>query len=299
MRRLALGALRLFPQAWRERYESEMRALLAEQRIGPRALADLLGAAVDAHLHPDGLNPPPLERMRDTAGAALCGWIAFVICGCGFAKLTEDHPYQAAGTAHPLLGDARTAIAVLAALSLVTVLLGGGLLIGEVVREAWLTRRPPLVRAACAPLAAVFVFAGATGVIAWLAKGNHLQAHSAGGWIGFLSWFAIGLAGAIVCGVASQVALRLAHPRPAAVRAGVRGALVLAVLLALMTAAMALYGTGLAVAAPPLANELNGPLGLFSTSAALAVLFVFMSIITALVAVTGARGLRALRAADR
>lgn len=296
MRRLGLGLLVLFPQAWRERYEPEMRALLTEQVIRPRTLVDLIRAAVDAHLHPDGLRGAPLERMRGTVGAALCCWIAFVVCGSGFAKLTEDRSFAAAGMSHPLLAGARLAVALLAALSLAAVLLGGARLIAEVLHEAWTERRWPLVRAAGAPLAAVAVFAAATGVIAWLLGGGRLGAHSGGAWIVFLAWFAIGVGGAAVCGLAPRAALRHAHPRPAALRAGVRGAVALAIVLALTTAATAVYAVVIAIDVPSLAAAANGPFRLVSTAAGLAAVVVLMATISALAAVTGSRGLRALRA---
>lgn len=144
MRRLGLGLLVLFPQAGRQRYETEMRELLAQQTIRPRTLADLVRAVVDAHLHPNGLIPTSVERMRNTVGTALCCWIAFVVCGSAFAKLTEDRAFAAAGAAHPLLSVARLAIELLAALSAAVVLLGGGRLIAEVSREAWTDRRRPV-----------------------------------------------------------------------------------------------------------------------------------------------------------
>lgn len=298
MRRLAIGALVLFPWAWRERYEIEMRTLLAEQRIQPRTLVDLIRAAIDAHLHPKGLVRAPLEQMRNTAGATVCAWIAFVVCGAAFAKLTEDRPFTAAGSAHPLLGSSRVAITLLAVLSVVAVLLGGALLIAGVVREAWRERRRPLVRAACAPLAAVAVFAAATGVLAWLANSHHVQEHTTWAWIAFVAWLAISLGAATVCGLASRSALRLARLGPLALRNGVCGAVVLTIELALMTAAVTVYCIALAVNMPSLANAANGPLGLISTTAGLAVLVVLMTTITTLAAVTSARGLRAIRAAD-
>lgn len=295
MRRLGLGLLVLFPQAWRERYETEMRELLAEQTIRPRTMVDLVGAAADAHLHPHGLVPAPVQRMRNTVGAALSCWIAFVLCGSGFAKLTEDPAFGAAGAAHPLLGATRLAMVLLAAVSSVAVLLGGGRLIAEVLNEAWTERRPPLVRASCAPLAACAVFAGATGVLAWLATGGRVQAHSDTAWIAFLVWLAIGLGGAAICGLAPRAALRLAHPRPAALRTAVCGAAVVTAVLALMTSATAVYDIAVAVDVPLLANAATGPFGLVSTTGALTFLVVLMAMITALASITSARGLRALR----
>jgi hypothetical protein len=297
MRRLSVGMLVLFPRTWRERYEAEMRALLAEQRIRPLTLLDLLRAAGDAHLHPGSLAPKPVEQMRDTAGSTLCAWIAFVVCGSAFAKLTEDRPFTAAADAHPLLGDTRVAITLLALLSVAAVLLGGALLIADVVSGAWTQRRWTLVRSVCAPLAAVAGFAAATTLLAWLVKGHDLQEHTTGAWIAFFGWCAIGLGAAAVCGLASRTALRLAELRPLALRAGVCGAVALTAELALMTAATAVYAATLAVNAPALANAANGPLGIVSSTVSLAFLIVLMATITSLAAFTSLRGLRALRAA--
>ena len=57
------------------------------------------------------------------------------------------------------------------------------------------------------------------------------------------------------------------HVGPLALRTGVGGAFVLTVELALMTAAVAVYGIALAVNTPSLANAAKGPLGLISTTA--------------------------------
>ena len=43
--------LRLYPAAWRERYEPEMLAMLEQLRLGPRGRFDLARGAIDAHLH--------------------------------------------------------------------------------------------------------------------------------------------------------------------------------------------------------------------------------------------------------
>lgn len=51
---LATKLLRLYPLRWRERYGSEMAALLEEHRVGLRTLADLIAGAVDARFDPAG-----------------------------------------------------------------------------------------------------------------------------------------------------------------------------------------------------------------------------------------------------
>jgi hypothetical protein len=66
MRRL----LRLYPRAWRERYESEMQAVLDGIPFSPLAALDLVACAVDAHLHPGGV-PGPHRLPLAVRAAAL------------------------------------------------------------------------------------------------------------------------------------------------------------------------------------------------------------------------------------
>jgi hypothetical protein len=54
--------IRLYPRSWRERYGAEFEALLEERPLGPFDAADVLLAALDAHLH-----------LRGATGAAKSG----------------------------------------------------------------------------------------------------------------------------------------------------------------------------------------------------------------------------------
>lgn len=58
--------LRLYPAAWRERYEPELLALLRERPIGARGRIDLIRGAIDAQLHPEllgGTQQPWTHRL--------------------------------------------------------------------------------------------------------------------------------------------------------------------------------------------------------------------------------------------
>jgi hypothetical protein len=48
----------LYPRAWRDRYQTEMGAVLDDLPFTPRAALDLVLGAVDAHLNPQGGRPP-------------------------------------------------------------------------------------------------------------------------------------------------------------------------------------------------------------------------------------------------
>jgi hypothetical protein len=92
--------VRLYPRAWRDRYENEFLDLLAERRLSPGDLVDTLRGAVDAHLHPkDNTEPQPWTHrlpgllafggaLAWTTAAALAAvgsvggaWILFPITG--------------------------------------------------------------------------------------------------------------------------------------------------------------------------------------------------------------------------
>jgi hypothetical protein len=53
--------LRLYPRAWRARYEEEVLALLDQHRLSMRSRIDLLRGALDAQLH---LRSPAMSRNR-------------------------------------------------------------------------------------------------------------------------------------------------------------------------------------------------------------------------------------------
>ncbi len=68
------GLLRLYPRAWRERYEAEMLAVLEQLRLGRRGRIDLARGAVDARLN-------ALSRLP--AAAALLAGGLWTFAGVG------------------------------------------------------------------------------------------------------------------------------------------------------------------------------------------------------------------------
>jgi hypothetical protein len=80
--------VRLFPEAWRQRYEIEFLALLEERPLTAVDRLDTVRSAVDAHLHPqaDDASQPWTHRLPGLfalmAGALWsAGFIAFVFLG--------------------------------------------------------------------------------------------------------------------------------------------------------------------------------------------------------------------------
>jgi len=85
--------IRLYPATWRERYGDEFEAVLEERPLGPFDVADILLAAVDAHLNlrgRDAATPGPRSftmSLRLGGSAAMLGAILFL---AGFILTSID-----------------------------------------------------------------------------------------------------------------------------------------------------------------------------------------------------------------
>ena len=100
MRRLLI---RLYPAAWRARYGDEFEVLLAERALGPFDAADVLLAAIDAHLRPRGTAAAgdhtrgvPMT-LRIGGPAAIVGgalWLVSLV-GASVIQGPDGQPWQA------------------------------------------------------------------------------------------------------------------------------------------------------------------------------------------------------------
>jgi MFS family permease len=76
--------VRCFPARWRDRYGSEFEAILEERPLGPFDVADILLAAIDAHLHLRGIEAASQRRrgfmmsLRLGGSAAILGGVLFL-----------------------------------------------------------------------------------------------------------------------------------------------------------------------------------------------------------------------------
>ena len=100
--------LRLYPRAWRARYEDEFRALLEQRPLSLQSILDVALGAIDAHQHLDlrlGRAQSPLAVVRATVLTVL-GLAACIVAAWHFGALVDDGPYlcnMAAGHPGPLL----------------------------------------------------------------------------------------------------------------------------------------------------------------------------------------------------
>lgn len=78
--------LRLYPARWRERYGEEFRAVLADQRASLGLFFDVLGGAVDAHLHPQILH----SHAKQNKGDDTMTLAMLQLCSAGGTKLSPE-----------------------------------------------------------------------------------------------------------------------------------------------------------------------------------------------------------------
>lgn len=296
-RRLARGALRLYPLGYRRRYGPELEALLEDSPAGALTVLDLLRGAIVAHVRPPATATAALspgERVRSSSSAILACWVAFVAGGLGFYKTTEGPAFSRAGDAHIALGGSHLAIQVLAALASAAILAGALPLVLAALRQ--LPRHRVARRAAGLAVGAVSLFAISTAVLVVLA--NTVSTFSGGAAAAMLgTWAAIALACGAACAIAARRGLFAIKVR----RRGLTTALALGTLVTAAMAAIALgtavYAIALAVNSGALAGERNGPLGVLSVELSIALQLGVMAVSATLATVTSVRGWRALRSA--
>ncbi len=214
--------IRLYPAAWRARYGDEFEALLEEQPLGPFDVADILLAALDAHLHLRGLDTAGNRQrgftmsLRLGGSAAILGSILFL---AGFVIASTDANQGVEKSPGAALILAGTALLLLALVGL----------------SAFQARRHPRLIWAAFAIPAVGLTMMGIGIVAMAALGDRQVVGGVNPWdIWILGAFAT-VVGSCLFGIATYRTGAL--PRPAAGLLAGGSALLLAILL--------LAGTGL------------------------------------------------------
>jgi hypothetical protein len=260
-------AIVLYPAAWRRRYGDEFEALLEQTRLTPRILFDVAVAAVDAHLNPTApLRKWPFmfERLRASELAVFAGWILFVVAGLGFAKMTEDSAFGAAGGANPAVGLAYDAFGVGAVVALLGVLAAGVPIVWAIARSAFRTHRWRQLSLLAVPPVSLTVWIGVTFLL--VNAVDQPVPDGAMRVVYFVAWVAVFSLAAVVSTVAVTVAAINGEVAPGLYRRAVTPALIVAGAMAIVVLALAVWGLALLATTPSLFWG-NG--GVLATSTAL------------------------------
>jgi hypothetical protein len=119
--------LRLYPRAWRKRYEEEVLAMLEQRPLSFADTLDLLTGACDAHLHPhlgtSGMGCS--ERMihmfltlRRSVLTIFCAYVGMILSGMALQKMTEYDDFQETARTYPLVGLSFNLVVIAAVVAL-------------------------------------------------------------------------------------------------------------------------------------------------------------------------------------
>lgn len=280
--------LRLYPEAWRERYGEEMSALLDETPASLGATSDLLRGALVAHLRPP-VSASPSSRARGTVTQVLGCFIVFCALGSGFAKTTENFDYVE--HLHPLLGIAHAVIVIGAIVTVGALAVAAVPLTVNSVKQAWRKREPALVKLIAIPPGAIALFAGSVGVLAlWL--DSHRHSHGVVGWLLLALCALCAVLAGLACWAAPRAIMRRIDTPRAAFGVSLPALALVALGMAAVAVATGVFLVGIVVDAPDLAAAGNGPGGLIDVTTSIAIQFAGMLSLSAVAGVSATRGLR-------
>jgi MFS family permease len=286
--------LRLYPLAWRDRYGEEFLAMLESCPLSLGVIGDICLGAVDARLHLDtllGRICSHMNRLRNTAIVVFCAYIGFVVAGLAFGKMVEYDDFR-----NLLHSDSSVAIAYWtlyagAFAALAAVLVGGLPLAFAAARSAISDRRWGLLALFAVPPVSLAVWLGSSILVeAWNPDHGNLLSAPLGVRFVVLGLF---VGTFVLAAVASTVAVSMAIVRTNVsdklYRFARYPAIITALAMAVMFAAVLVYGLLARTADPQLFAENEGLVST-NTTATWLVILVMMGIAAAVAVVAVVRG---------
>lgn len=142
--------LRLYPRPWRDRYGEEMAVVLRQHDVTPRTLANLLGGALDAHLHSGIIvaeSDVALRRMRGSELAIFCAFVLFAAAWAPLQNIRDPlADWHAAVHAHPQFRVLLDVIDGAGLIALLAVVVGGVPILTVALVSAIREKRRDLLR---------------------------------------------------------------------------------------------------------------------------------------------------------
>ena len=145
--KVRLWLVRLYPQAWRDRYAAEFDILLEQCLHSPLDVVDVFLGAVDAHLQLlNGENVSwrimnMVNKLRTTLLIVFTAFIGFIIAGFSLVGLADDSPMLPLMKTNQALAFTWMTIQVGAVVALLAVVIGGLPLALMVIHRALMTNR--------------------------------------------------------------------------------------------------------------------------------------------------------------
>lgn len=244
-----------------------------------------------------------MSRLRSSAILVFCAYIAFVVVGMGFQKLSEDVVKSSVPTTHPGVGLAYDGVMAGAMIALLATLAGGLPIAFAALRQALAARRWGIVALFAVPPISLLIWLAWTWALVNLvsrlvpasAKADPQHPLMLGL---FGSWVGLFIVAAIASVLAVSVAISRSDVRPDLFRFALAPEVGVALGMAVTVAAMIAWGVQLASAAPRFLTGNAGPLGFeASLQANLIAHIALMGLATLMVIAGVARGYTARRTA--
>lgn len=231
-----------------------------------------------------------VERLRTSELAVFVGWVAFVVAGIGFQKMTEDVPFRSVASGQPAIRIAFDIVAAGAVVALLGVLVAGVPIAWAILRSAIRTHRWRQLALLAVPGLSL---AGGLGVLFILLKAAAEPVPNRA--LVALLTFVTLLVGALASTVAVSVAAIHGDVDPALYRRAVGPGMLVAAAMVVVLAAVVTWGVALLLTWPEL---FWGDMGVVSTSTAVSwlVIVVVMAAGTFVAAWSAASARRHLRA---
>lgn len=237
------------------------------------AVADYCCLAVDAWRR--CMN---MDRVRSSAITVFCAYIAFVLAGMGFQKMSEYEDFTQAAKAHSLIGVSFNVILFGSGVALLAVLAGGLPLAFASLRYALSARRTDILLLFGVPVVAFGALVGYGAIVVAVARDQKLH-------LAFLGLVAVLILGAIASAAAVSLAVKRSQIDGNLLYFARIPAVVTTLAMLAMCLATIVWGLGLRFDAPQL---FNGDGGLIATSTAVNWLsIVAVMFIATLVALAG------------
>jgi hypothetical protein len=258
--RFARRLVRLYPRAWRDRYEEEFVALLEERPASIGDVFDVALGATDAWLSPQVVSDRSegrlvvVARLRGSMLMVLWAWALLVVAGVGFQKMTEYEDFVRAARENAVVGGAFAAVVGGAVLALAAILISGAPIGFAATRRALAEGRKDVPLLLSVPPLSLAAFVGYLLVltkIIYPALGA-LAVHGAVNVVLFLSVVSAFLVAAVVSVVAVSAAVGRSGVGERHFRFALTCAAVAAVAMVVVLAGTVVWGVALRVQAPAL-----------------------------------------------
>jgi len=282
--------LTLYPEAWRDRYGTELSALLDETPPNVAATLDLVRGALAAHLRPLP-GTAPATRARSTIAGVLGCFIVFCVFGSGFAKTTEN--YRHIEHVHPLLGSSHSLILIAAIVAASALVLAAAPLARASLAHAHRTRDPALMTLIALPPVGIGMFAGSVGLLClWLNAHHHRL--GVGGWLLLGLCALCAAAGGLACWAAPRAIMRRIDIPRSTFAVSIPAVALVALCMAVIALATGVFLTGIIIDSPNVGAAGNGPGQLIDVTTSIAIQLTAMLALSAVAAISAMRGLRSL-----